>query len=158
TLTLLRAAPSQPVNDRVDGEKLLRQAWAFIKSDFYDRNLKGVDWDAALSRHLGPARRATSPVEAHEIVNHMLAELGASHTVVLERDAYAILNAELQGVDSIQVGCQLEKRDGGLFVRAVFERGPAERAGVRLGDRLVEIDGEAADLSENLLDAGHDVR
>ena len=42
------------------------------------------------------------------------------------------------------VGLQLERRDGALRIVGLVEASPAERAGVVIGDDVVEIDGKAA--------------
>lgn len=143
---------------RPNGELLLKEAWQHVKKNFYDKRLHGVDWDAAFEKYRDQARDAESPEDAHLAVNRMLGELGASHTVLMERDTYELLDAELMGQDVLQTGVQLEWRDTGFFVRTMFERGPGEKAGLRIGDRIVSVDGEKPEDSERLVTAIHDVR
>jgi len=76
----------------------------------------------------------------------------------MDGDAYRILDAELKGMDVLQTGVQVEWRDSGFFVRAMFENGPGEKAGLLLGDRLVSLDGVIPERSERLLSAVHDNR
>ena len=58
---------------------------------------------------------------------------------------------------SFSFGLMLEEmRPGQLFVRALHEGGPAEEAGLVLGDEIVEIDFDDALASDALVDAGYD--
>ena len=147
------SAPAPP-----NGELLLREAWQAVKRGFYDKNLHGVDWDAAFEKYRDQARDARTTEEAHLAINRMLGELRASHTVLMERDTWELLDAELRGEDVLQTGVQVEWRDSGFFVRTMFEKGPGDKAGLKIGDRIVSLDGEPPENSDRLVPAVHDVR
>ena len=42
------------------------------------------------------------------------------------------------------IGVQIQRRDDGVYVQSVVENTPASRAGLRYGDRIVEVDGKDA--------------
>src|SRR5688500_4869430 len=42
------------------------------------------------------------------------------------------------------IGVQILRRDNGVYVQSVVEKTPASRAGLRYGDRIVEVDGKDA--------------
>jgi carboxyl-terminal processing protease len=42
------------------------------------------------------------------------------------------------------IGVQIQRRDDGVYVQSVVDRTPASRAGLRYGDRIVEVDGKDA--------------
>jgi carboxyl-terminal processing protease len=42
------------------------------------------------------------------------------------------------------IGVQIQRRDDGVYIQSVVERTPAARAGLRYGDRIVEVDGKDA--------------
>src|SRR5688572_2685371 len=42
------------------------------------------------------------------------------------------------------IGVQILRRDNGVYVQSVVENTPASRAGLRYGDRIVEVDGKDA--------------
>lgn len=50
---------------------------------------------------------------------------------------------ESSGTEIVGVGIYVEAREGGLVVTGVIPEGPAAEAGVKVGDRLVEVDGVA---------------
>jgi carboxyl-terminal processing protease len=129
----------------------------FVRNVPHNRARTDVDWDE-LRTKWRPQADAVEPGEPlREVLNQMLVEVGASHTAVLDPEVYEGMMAELQGKSAPSFGVVLEEmRRGQLFVRAVYEGGPAARAGLAIGDEIVEIDFDAALESDALVDAGYD--
>lgn len=71
----------------------------------------------------------------------MLSELDP-HSEFLDAEAFSQTEEELNNEFS-GVGIQVEERDGHIVVITPIADTPAERAGIRRGDRLVSIDGQA---------------
>jgi carboxyl-terminal processing protease len=65
------------------------------------------------------------------------------HSDFLDPVEYRVLASDTRGRFG-GVGVEIDVRDGWLTVTAVFPGGPAERAGVQIGDRFVSIDGYRA--------------
>lgn len=65
------------------------------------------------------------------------------HSDYLDPTEYRVLASDTRGRFG-GVGVEIDVRDGWLTVTAVFPGGPAERAGVKIGDRFVTIDGYRA--------------
>ncbi len=65
------------------------------------------------------------------------------HSDYLDPAEYRVLASDTRGRFG-GVGVEIDVRDGWLTVTAVFPGGPAERAGVQIGDRFVTIDGYRA--------------
>jgi carboxyl-terminal processing protease len=65
------------------------------------------------------------------------------HSDYLDPEEYRVLASDTRGRFG-GVGVEIDVRDGWLTVTAVFPKGPAQRAGVRVGDRFVSIDGVRA--------------
>ena len=65
------------------------------------------------------------------------------HSDYLDPDEYRVLASDTRGRFG-GVGVEIDVRDGWLTVTAVFPNGPAQRTGVRVGDRFVSIDGYRA--------------
>ena len=66
------------------------------------------------------------------------------HSEFMRADAFAETEEELSNAFG-GVGMQVEQRDGQIFVVAPIAGTPAERAGMRRGDRLMKIDGKTID-------------
>ncbi|MGE5413144.1 MAG: S41 family peptidase [Syntrophomonadaceae bacterium] len=113
---------------------VLLQIDKIIREGFYDSKLKGVDWSAAVSRASGELARATTPAERDAVYDRLLATLGDSHTF---RVPAGRLPERGWGTTGLRIG-----QDGdGYSVKGVLPGSSAERAGLRVGDRVLEIDG-----------------
>ncbi len=128
-----------------------------LRSTPYMRSRDDIDW-RALEREWRPRADAAAPgLELREVLNAMVAEVGASHAAVLSEPIYRTMMNELSGKPSPTFGVLLEEMvEGRLFVRALFERGPAEQAGLRIGDEIVAVAGDVPFDSEWVVDAGYD--
>jgi carboxyl-terminal processing protease len=74
-------------------------------------------------------------------VDGMLYELRDPYSTFLPPDRFARLNESTSG-NYAGLGLELDLRDGWLIVVAPLPGGPAERAGLEPGDRIVEIAGK----------------
>jgi carboxyl-terminal processing protease len=86
------------------------------------------------------------PVDQDELVYGAirgLAEALDPHSAFLDPKEYEILRSDAEGRFA-GVGVEVSTRDGWLTILSVFEGGPAAKAGLRPGDRLLAIDGEDA--------------
>ena len=91
--------------------------------------------------------RYVDPQPASELyqkaIKGMLRELGDPHTSFMSAEEYAQLHMQTSG-EYAGVGIQIAPRDNYITAVGVLPGTPAERAGVRVGDRMIEIDGKDA--------------
>jgi carboxyl-terminal processing protease len=86
------------------------------------------------------------PVEQEELIYGAIRGLADSldpHSAFLDPKEYEILKSDAEGRFA-GVGVEVSTRDGWLTILSVFEGGPAAKAGLQPGDRLLSIDGEDA--------------
>ncbi|MCP4261429.1 MAG: PDZ domain-containing protein [Planctomycetes bacterium] len=146
------------------------KVWEIINNEFWDPNFNGVDWGNARKRY-GPKALAAKNHESFAvIINQMLAELKTSHTYYYTKwdPLYYTLQAALISGDlrennttdtsvlekhlprlysshanphRVGIGVVTKQLNGRHFVTAVLTSSPAERAGIVLGDWIVEVNG-----------------
>ena len=156
--------------EQYDPNRCFDRVWQIINDEFWDPNFNGVNWEDAKKRYKPKALAATDHEAFAVIVNQMLAELKTSHTRYHTKwnpDYYtlqaALISGELRENNTTDTSV-LEKRQPGLFssqgdphrtgigvvtkqlngryyVTAVLASSPAERAGIVLGDWIVEVNG-----------------
>lgn len=147
------ADPTTPV-ERVDA------VWRLVKSDFFDPDLRGLDWQAIGQRYRARAEKASTDAEVAAVVNAMLGELDTSHTRYFtpeETGFYQLLALFQQfhrdkpvyeerfGEGPVRytgIGLFTEQVDGSYVATGVLEGQPAAAAGVVRGDVLLEVEGE----------------
>ncbi|MBI3097689.1 MAG: hypothetical protein HYY93_05490 [Planctomycetes bacterium] len=150
-------ADSRPARAADVRPGVLDEAWRTVKKSFYDKNLHGVDWEAVREKYRPRAETAGTQAEVHAVINEMLAELKASHLVVVEKDIYLThFVPEFAGKKTLRPGFEVRLHDGRYFAHAIIEGGPATRAGLHLGDEIVSINGLPPAECPDLADAGSD--
>lgn len=122
------------------------KVWQIINDEFWDPNFNGVDWGDA-RKHYRPKALAAKDHESFAVVvNQMLAELKTSHTYYYTKwdPDYYIIEVVFGKRDSHRngIGVVTKNIDGCHYVIAVLKSSSAEKAGIVLGDWLVEIDGQ----------------
>jgi carboxyl-terminal processing protease len=162
-----RAADKQPF---VPGE-CFDKIWTTINEEFWDPNFNGVNWEDARERYRPQALTAGDHESFAAIINQMLGELNTSHTRYYTKwdpDYYtlqaalisgdlvehdnttdtSVLEKHLPGLYSSQanphrtgIGVVTKQLNGRQYVTAVLASSPAKRAGIVLGDWIVEVNG-----------------
>lgn len=115
-----------------------------VRSRFYEVK-KAEAW---ATKHQGYGAAATSAEDFARRTREVLAELGASHTAFYPSgsEGHAALSAIFQEflglsrVEHTSIGADVVQTPEGFFVRHVFAGGPAARAGLLRGDRLLSVE------------------
>jgi carboxyl-terminal processing protease len=148
------------------------RVWKIINEEFWDPNFNGLDWEDARERYRPKALAAEDHGSFAAVVNQMLSELKTSHTYYYTKwdPSYytlqaALISGDLVHEDNVMDTSELDKRlpglysshanphrtgigvvtkqlDGRYFVNAVLASSPAEKAGIVLGDWIVEVNGK----------------
>jgi len=89
------------------------------------------------------------PVDQEELVHGAIRGLAESldpHSVYMDPEEYEIFNSDAEGRFA-GIGVVVSTKDGWITVLSVFDGGPAQRAGLKPGDRFLTIaDEEARDM------------
>ncbi len=83
------------------------------------------------------------PAELYDMaIDGMIKELGDPHSGVLRPEDYSDLRLTTTG-NYGGLGIRIDQKDGWVTVVQTLPKTPADRAGLRPGDRLIEVDGES---------------
>jgi carboxyl-terminal processing protease len=112
---------------------------------FWDKDrLAAVGWEKRAAETRQSVMEAPDLDEAARRINLMLAELKTSHTVLLtpdDVDYYVFGSLFGRQVTAAGIGIFSVRIDGRDFVDLVLEGSAADRAGLKVGDEIVAVDG-----------------
>ena len=138
--------------------KVFESAWNTVKKNFFDPNLNGVDWEKLRSQYKPKAAQANSSEQLTEIINQMLSELNTSHTHFYSQNEPAYY--QIAGIfrqfllkdlkpflpngklEYVGIGIYTEEIDHKTFIKAIINGSPAEKAGLKVGDQLLSVEGK----------------
>jgi carboxyl-terminal processing protease len=142
--TVERTPSADPSRETLTAEQALATfdlTWQSIADTHFDEDFNGVDWDAIRVEFRPRAEAATTREELREVLSTMVARLGQSHFEVVPTSTAVGEQGEGPG----DVGVDLRILDDQVVVSQVRPGGPAARAQVREGWRLVRVDDLALD-------------
>jgi C-terminal processing protease CtpA/Prc len=117
----------------------------FVDSDFRAKQLP-----ALVEQYRHKADAATSLREQRQVVHELLSHVPASHLGLLSEQAYRAMMSDLAQVAYPSFGFQAIGSGPNVYAAMILEGGPAARAGLLTGDRMVTIDGTEVEESPRL--------
>lgn len=163
----LLAKPQAQVFDRV---------WQTVNENFFDPKFNGVDWKAMREQYKSQAVRAKSTPEFATVVNQMLSQLQTSHTryYISDEPAYyqilgifARRNPDLQKqlkkflpqgkIEYPGIGIFTKEIQGKTFIGGILEGSPAAKAKLKVGDRIISVDGKTYQPIQSFTNVGKPV-
>ena len=118
---------------------LYDQVWRLVNTKFVDQTNNLQDWSKW--RHKYDNKIMTNE-DAYVAINTMIASLNDPYTKFLDPKEFAEETSSIKG--SLKgIGFQIGVKDGKLTVIAPIEDTPAEKAGLKADDEILEIDGRS---------------
>jgi len=115
-------------------------AWSRINERYYDRTFHGLDWEAERTAFRTLAAEANSSDELYAVLRRMIAPLDDPHTRVFAPEE----EFDWWRPRFVSIGVSIAEVEG-LPTVVQVERGSApQRAGVRSGDVIETVNGQAA--------------
>lgn len=106
----------------------------FVKENYPYFGLRNVDWDELVKKYRPMVEKCKSEEEFVEILRNIVAEVGDPHFSVIE-----------PALEIGITGARLEKTEEGLKIISLIDGSPADLAGLRKGDLIIEINGKSID-------------
>ncbi len=149
-------APAQ-AEQAAQGTAVFDEAWRLVRDHFYDRTMRGLDWDAVGNKYRPRYLSAATDKDRSAVINAMLDELNASHLrhfTPADPAYYQLVDIFAFGLrDAIPrhfpggeisytgIGIFTREIDGKTFVSGVMAGLPGEKGGLKVGDEIVAVDG-----------------
>ena len=139
-MVLLLASASAPRADELGNERYRMKAIAKTVSDeiaknYYDPNLKGLDWKALLEQAKQKIDNAKNVSEMLTAIYVMVDKLKDSHTKFVPPST----NVRLKyGFEAKPIGDDVR-------IYKISPKSAAEQAGLKIGDKIVQLNGHAAE-------------
>ncbi len=124
-----------------------REAWTYLRDQFFDEKMNGVDWNAVRATYEPRVAGARTPDEMRRIISLMLGELNASHMGISAPPAGTQTTVGRLAVD---FDAAEYESSGRLRVSGITPLGPAAIAGIKTGDYIQKIDGQTVDARSNV--------
>ena len=146
-------------DEQKENVEVLDRVLEIIRTQFFDKKTyAGQDLKDLRVRYIARVAEAEPGVAMHKVIREMLGEFKVSHLTIIEQEAYDDHFApEMDNTKRRQVGFDITEFDKGeYFVSDVLIGGAADKAGLKRGDRVVELEGLPVVGHELLVDAGGD--
>jgi tricorn protease len=130
--------------------EVFRQAWTYIRDQFFDPKFNGVDWEAVRATYEPLVAGAATPDEMRQLLNLMIGELNASHLGASAGGGAASGPQSTTGRLGLRFDRAEYEGSGRLKITEVLRLGPADVAGLKPGDVLEAVDGTPAGSGANL--------
>jgi Tol biopolymer transport system component/C-terminal processing protease CtpA/Prc len=144
----LAVSAEMDVDFSLEKNEVFRQAWSYLRDNFYDPNFHGANWTGVRSEYEPLIAGARTSDELRRLLQLMVGELNASH---LGAGAPPNANAATVG----RLGLRFDRREfetnGRLKITEVIPLSPAALPGsIKAGDYLLAVDGQAIDRTTNV--------
>mmetsp|Transcript_9896 Transcript_9896/g.23066 ORF Transcript_9896/g.23066 Transcript_9896/m.23066 type:complete len:406 (-) Transcript_9896:577-1794(-) len=139
-LALSTGVPSSAHASLTPPQALVAEAWRVVDRGYVERTFNGVDWFSLRQARVGA--KYSSADEAYEAIRTMLSPLDDKFTRFLTPAQFASIDSAARG-GVVGVGIELSplpEPSGGVRVTRVIENSPAERAGLRAGEKIERVD------------------
>ncbi|GJU74461.1 peptidase S41 family protein [Tanacetum coccineum] len=124
-------------------QRTLVETWGLIRETFVDPTFNHQDWDSKFQQTMVEMLPLRTADAAYSKIKGMLSTLGDPFTRIISPKEYQSFRIGSDGnVQGVGLFVNSEPKTGHLVVLSCVEGSPAARAGIHVGDELMEINGE----------------
>lgn len=136
---------SMDVDFHVEKLEVFRQAWSYLRDNFYDEKMHGADWNAVGARVRPHVEGAQTPDEMRRILALMVGELNASHLGVGGPNP----SQPHVGKLGVRFSRAEYERSGRFRIEEIIADGPLARD-AKVGEYLLAVDTATLSAATNL--------
>jgi carboxyl-terminal processing protease len=150
----MMADPAEPDQDwgkvRDDTFELV---WSTVNDSYFDPQFGGVDWPGVRKTYRTKIDEAADKQALRFVLQAMLGELGKTHFAIVPREAAVFTPEERKQVGT--VGANMVTAGGEVVVANVEADSAAAAAGLRNGDKIIQVKGrDVAEVSRLYAETG----
>lgn len=121
-----------------NGKFLFLKAWRIVKSSYYEPDLNKQDWQKWKDRYLDKINSIDDAVVA---IDTMLYSLDDPYSRFMTKEEFS---DQMEQIDSkiSGIGVHISNESGKITVMGVIEDSPAQKAGLKQDDIIINIDGK----------------
>ena len=122
------------------GKYLFLKTWKIVKSSYYEPDMNKQDWEKWKDRYFDKIKTTDDAIVAIET---MLASLNDPYSIFMTKEEF---EEELSQIDSKinGIGVHISNESGKVVIFSVIEGSPAQKAGLKANDIIINIDGKDA--------------
>ncbi len=141
-----KAAENQPAARATLFDNVAEQLTRF----YVDKEFRKNRLPAIIEKYRPLAEQAKSIEAQRKVIFEMLSHIPASHLGLFSKSSYKRVMAELFNKPMPTFGLELIEIGDQYFAHNVLEGGPADQAGIKIGDRVVSLDGQNVQNNKRL--------
>jgi len=141
------------VNFAREKMEVFHQAWTYLRDNFFDAKMNGVDWDAERAKYEPYVAGSATSDEMRRVIVLMIGDLNSSHSGIAAGGGGGAPGAARAGTARLGISFDPAEydRSGHLRVSEITPLGPSALAkGIKVGDFLLAVDGVAIGAHTNL--------
>ncbi|MGH8146349.1 MAG: S41 family peptidase [Rhodanobacteraceae bacterium] len=142
----LSVAANIDVDFATDKMLSFEQAWTWLRDNYHNPAMNGVDWNAVRAAYLPLIAGAPTPASVNRLMNQLVGELDSSHSGVRKGGHTKPVTGRL----GLLFDTDVYERSGKLRVTRVTPLSPAAIAGIKVGDVLEAVDGHVLEAHDDL--------
>ncbi|ACA87584.1 S41 family peptidase [Shewanella woodyi] len=137
------------IEPALEWQQMFEDAWLMHRDSFFDKQMRGLDWQATKQKYQPLVDRLTDRHELNDIFKQMMGELDSLHSQVRGGD----LPKDLDMAKAASLGARLAQTKNGVAITHIYandpelpsQAAPLAQIGVdaKVGDILVEINGKS---------------
>lgn len=108
------------IDPKLEWEQMFHDAWLMHRQQFFDPNMRGVDWTAMKDKYAPLVTRVTDRRELNDILGQMMGELNALHSGVRGGDVPSDPDAPSAAV----LGAELTQTSNGVQITHIYRHDP----------------------------------
>jgi tricorn protease len=122
--------------------EVFHQSWSYLRDNFFDEKMNGVDWNAERVRYAPYIAASSTPDEMRRVISLMIGDLNASHSGIAAGAGPGGPVRPATGRLGVSFDPLEYDRTGHLRIAEIIPLGPALLAkGIKVGDYLLSVDG-----------------